>query len=113
MLLLDVKLVLLLQPWLLVFLLNPALIPVGQIDRRGCSPPTHTSKEEGQGEAEVLSPLEAQRHAKQPEAQTLAHPRAAPMAVPHAPPKSCKAQASPTQMSEGERQTAAGNYPAV
>ena len=38
--LLDVKLVLLWQPWLLVFLLNPALVPVGQIDRRGCSPPT-------------------------------------------------------------------------
>ena len=70
MLLLDVKPVLLLPPWLLVFLLNPALVPVGQIDHHGCSPPTQTSKEEGQGEAEVLSPLEAQPHAKHPEAQT-------------------------------------------
>ena len=70
MLLLDVKLLLLLQPWLWVLLLNPALVPVGQIDRRGCSPPTQTSKEEGQGEAEVLSPLKAQPHAKHPEAKT-------------------------------------------
>eukprot|EP00117_Sycon_ciliatum_P041900 scpid106335/ scgid30570/ len=50
---------------------------------------------------------------KAPSGTDLANPRAAPMAVPHAPPKSCQAPARPTQMSEGERQTAAGNYPAV
>ena len=64
----------------------------------------------------MLQPPEAQPQAKHTAAQAQVHPRAALMAVPHAPLKSCQAQSSqapPTPMSEAERQTTAGNSPAV